>query len=355
MCSEKISRIKAEIEKWLDSPSAEFSNFFQNPESNNPLSPYIKPVKIGNVTLPNNLILAPMAGVTDGTFRLLCSRLGAGFSISELASAKAITMQSRQTIDMVRFQAQARPYAVQIFGSDPNLMAEAASIIESLNICDIIDLNMGCPVAKVVKIGAGSALMKTPELASEIIQKVSKAVKIPVTCKFRLGWTESTINVKEFTQAVIEAGVKAITIHARTRQAMYTGKAQWDKFEGIKEICGKIPFFTNGDIEKSEDIIELFNKTSCDGFMIGRGAIGKPWVFSELLGYNIFNNTNKLKIIKHQLFDMLMEHGPSGVPLFRVHLFGYLRNFPNAARIRHELCNERSPHNVISALESFYN
>ena len=157
---------------WLDKPSSKFSEENRIRNLNISENRLIHELKIGNVKLPNNLVLAPMAGVTDGSFRLLCSRLGAGYSVSELASAKAITMKSRQTIDMVRFQAQSRPYAVQIFGSDPSVMAEAASIIDNLNICDIIDINMGCPVSKVVKIGAGSALMNDPKLASEIIKKV---------------------------------------------------------------------------------------------------------------------------------------------------------------------------------------
>jgi tRNA-dihydrouridine synthase B len=340
---------------WLDKPSSKFSEENRIRNLNISENRLIHELKIGNVKLPNNLVLAPMAGVTDGSFRLLCSRLGAGYSVSELASAKAITMKSRQTIDMVRFQAQSRPYAVQIFGSDPSVMAEAASIIDNLNICDIIDINMGCPVSKVVKIGAGSALMNDPKLASEIIKKVSAAVKIPVTVKYRLGWTENSINVKDFTKTVLDAGAQAITIHGRTREAMYTGKAQWNHLEGIKEICKTVPFFANGDITSVEDIKLLRERTNCDGFMIGRGCIGKPWLYTELLGHVFYESPEvRYKIIKHHLLDMLMEHGPAGVPLFRVHLFGYLKNHPNAAKVRHELCTERSPHEVIKTLKLFF-
>ncbi|PKL42980.1 MAG: hypothetical protein CVV42_20565, partial [Candidatus Riflebacteria bacterium HGW-Riflebacteria-2] len=157
---------------WLENPAAPFSSAMQTPAR---IDDLIKPLNIGRLRLPNNLVLAPMAGVTDGSFRLLCARLGAGFTVSELASAKAITMKSRQTIDMVRFQGQARPYAVQLFGADPQTMARAAAFIEELQICDAIDLNMGCPVPKVVKTGAGSALMKTPELAARIVQSVKQA------------------------------------------------------------------------------------------------------------------------------------------------------------------------------------
>lgn len=349
------ANIGNKLPEWLANPSAAFDPSFQSPVSGHQLSGIVKPVKIGNVQLPNNLVLAPMAGVTDGSFRLLCSRLGAGFTVSELASAKAITYRSRQTIDMVRFQAQARPYAVQLFGADPETMAQAASFIEELQICDIIDINMGCPVSKVVKNGAGSALMKTPELAASIIREVSKAVKLPVTAKFRIGWTDSTINVKDFTKTVVDAGAKAITVHARTRHAGYTGTAQWQHLEGLKEICGEIPFFANGDISSPEHLVELYRRTQCDGFMIGRGCVGKPWLFAQLLGHEFFNIPGiRFNIFRHHLIDMLMEHGPAAVPLFRVHLFGYLKNHPHSAKVRHSLCDERNPNTVIATGQAFF-
>ena len=307
---------------WLGNPSSDFSFSNQIPSEDNKLKGIIKPIKIGNVSLPNNLVLAPMAGVTDGSFRQLCCRLGAGYTVSELASCKALQMRSSQTIDMIKFDGQTGPYAVQIFGADPDLMAEAAAFVESLNICDVIDINMGCPVSKVVKTGAGSALMKTPDLAAKIIKDVSNAVKLPVTCKFRIGWTESSINVKEFASAVIEAGAKAITVHARTRQAMYTGPAKWQFLEGIKEIAKDIPFIANGDISTAEHVKELYERTGCDGFMIGRGCVGRPWIFSELLGYyELADEKYRFSIFRHHLVDMLMEHGSTAVPLFRVHLF----------------------------------
>ncbi len=349
-CFEKPSKLT-----WLENPATPFEPGLRTPATHGRLAGIVKPVKIGNVQLPNNLVLAPMAGVTDGSFRLLCSRLGVGFTVSELASAKAITFKSRQTIDMVRFQAQARPYAVQLFGADPETMAKAAAFIDELQICDIIDINMGCPVAKVVKTGAGSALMKNPPLAAEIIKRVAAAVKVPVTAKFRIGWTENTINVKEFTKTVIDAGAKAITIHARTRQAGYTGTARWQHLEGIKDICGDIPFFANGDISEPQHLEELYRRTGCDGFMIGRGCVGKPWLFAELLGCTDYSSDAvRFRIFRHHLVDMLMEHGPSAVPLFRVHLFGYLKNHPHSAKLRHALCTERNPNKVIDAGRDFF-
>jgi len=337
---------------WLENPASPFNPALQTPVRADSL---IKPLQIGNLTLPNNLVLAPMAGVTDGSFRLLCARLGAGFTVSELASAKAITMKSRQTIDMVRFQGQSRPYAVQLFGADPQLMARAAAFIEELQICDAIDLNMGCPVPKVVKTGAGSALMKTPELAARIIRSVKQAVKLPVTIKCRIGWSESSINVHDFVKTVIDAGAEAVTVHARTRQAGYSGTAQWHHLQGIKEICGQVPFIANGDISAPEHVKQLYELTGCDGFMIGRGCVGKPWLFSQLLGHEFYLDRNiQWKIFRHHLVDMLMEHGPTAVPLFRVHLFGYLKSHANAARLRHALCNERNPDVVLQTGHEFF-
>jgi tRNA-dihydrouridine synthase B len=256
---------------------------------------------------------------------------------------------------MVRFQAQARPYAVQLFGSDPAVMSRAAAFIDELQICDIIDINMGCPVSKVVKTGAGSALMKTPALAAEIVREIRKVVKVPVTAKFRIGWTESTINVKEFARTIIDAGADAITIHARTRQAGYTGTAQWQHLEGIKELCGSIPFIANGDISSIEHVKELYDRTGCDGFMIGRGCVGKPWLFSQLLGHQHFSRPEiQFQVVFAHLKDMMMEHGPAAVPLFRVHLLGYLKNHPHAAKLRHSLCNERNPNRVIETGRIFF-
>lgn len=341
---------------WLDSPSIPFSPDLQHPVDDNPLKEIIKPVKIGNVTLPNNLVLAPMAGVTDGPFRLLCARLGVGYTVSELASARAITMKNRQTLNLVRFQAQSRPYAVQIFGADCENMAEAARIVDEMQVCDVIDINMGCPVPKVVKTGAGSALMNTPELAGKILSAVKKAVKVPVTIKCRIGWSQNSINVTDFVKRMLDCGAQAITVHARTRQAGYSGTAQWQYLEGLGELCGPVPFFANGDISEPEHLLELHKRTGCRGFMIGRGCLGRPWLFAELLGHRFFSDPqSKFRIFRHHLLDMLMEIGPKAVPLFRVHLFNYLKNHANAARARHILCDERDPHRILATGEAFFN
>lgn len=337
---------------WLDNPSSQFSSAFRQVEGDD--TGIVRPVYIDKVRLPNNLVLAPMAGVTDGSFRLLCSRLGSGYTVSELASAKAIVKSNPQTIHMIRFQGEPDPYGIQIFGSEPETMAEAARKIAELGICDIIDINMGCPVPKVVKTGAGSALMKTPELAAKIIKAVAAAIDIPVTVKYRIGWSEADINVKDFTKTVLDAGAKAVTIHARTRRAAYTGPAQWSYLEGIGEICGKVPFFANGDILETAHLKLLSETTGCSGFMMGRGVVGRPWAFSEFLGHTEFSPQIKFKIFKHHLIDMLMEHGPRAVALFRVHLFGYIKNHAQAARYRQILSAERDPNVVLRVGEAFF-
>jgi len=340
---------------WLDSPSQPFSPVLQSPAADNPLRELIKPIKIGRVELPNNLVLAPMAGVTDGSFRLLCARLGVGFTVSELASSKAIIMHNHQTINMVRFQAQARPYAVQLFGADIACMTEAARIIDSLQICDIIDINMGCPVPKVVKTGAGAAMMNNPKLAGAILSSIKGAVRVPVTIKCRIGWSDGQINVKDFVKQMLDSGADAITVHARTRQAGYSGPALWQHLEGIKKICGTVPFFANGDIAEAAHIVELHQRTGADGYMIGRGCVGRPWVFAELLGHNWFNDPAcRFAVFRHHLLDMLMEIGPKAVPLFRVHLFNYLKSHANAAKARRTLCDERDPHRIFAIGKAFF-
>ena len=350
--------------------------------------PLIHPFSIASVAIPNNLILAPMAGVADGPFRLVCQDLGAGLTISELASAKGIVLGVRPTMEMVEFSGQKRPYGVQIFGAHPETMARAAQIIESMNICDFIDINMGCPVSKVVKTGAGAALMKTPGLASEIISAVRKAVKVPVTVKCRIGWKKGQINVREFVKMAVDSGAAAVAVHARAKDDGYAGVADWKSMENLQSLCGKIPFISNGDIHSFDDLKKIHEISGCTGFMIGRGAVGSPWIFREIIeaGINkhfgagkaslaptnsanstfivenakpnesdqLVSNAGKFEIYRNHLVEMLMEHGPKGVPLFRVHLFGYLRGHPNASQIRRSMCYERNPAVVLHAGKEFY-
>ncbi|MBF0547865.1 MAG: tRNA-dihydrouridine synthase family protein [Candidatus Riflebacteria bacterium] len=380
----------------------------------------IRPLNISGVQLRNNLILAPMAGVTDGPFRLFCSGFGAGLTVSELASSKALLLGNKTTIRMLRFSEQPRPFSVQIFGSNAEEMARAAKKVEEMEVCELIDINMGCPVSKVVKIGAGASLMKTPELASEIIKTVKKAVKLPVTVKCRIGWTESQINVRDFVKMVVDSGAEAVTVHARTREAGYSGIADWGKLKNMQDLCGKVPFIANGDIKSFEDIKKIHEISGAQGFMIGRGAIGNPWIFelirlsnnscdsidiskvednlgvfaeqiapllnidtadpamvtepcgemrlakeenSEVknaiekelcFGKKYFPPEKKLEVFREHLLESLIEHGPKGVALFRVHLFAYLRGNRFASSFRREMCSERNPKKVIETGKRFF-
>ncbi|MFZ2957598.1 MAG: tRNA dihydrouridine synthase DusB [Candidatus Ozemobacteraceae bacterium] len=321
--------------------------------------PPVAPLVIGGVSLANNLLLAPMAGVTDGPFRRICHEQGVGLTISELASAKAILRGNKTTISMLRYTGQPRPFAAQLFGHDPDDLAAAARFVEEIGICDLIDINMGCPVSKVVKTGAGAAMMKTPILAERIIKSVINAVHMPVTVKFRLGWSEGQMNFRDFARMATDSGVSAVTVHARTREAGYSGTADWTRFEGMQTVCGDVPFIANGDITSHDDLKKIHEISGCRGFMIGRGAIGRPWLFS---GLPIASGpvpvepdaSERFRLFREHLVEMLMEHGPKGVPLFRVHLFAYLRGHPHASQFRREMCNQRDPVQVLDAGRRFF-
>lgn len=276
-------------------------------------------------------------------------------TISELASARAILNGNSQTKTMLCFPRQPRPYSIQIFGSQPETVAEAARVVESWNVCDLIDLNMGCPVAKVVKTGAGSALMKTPELAGQVLRAVKAAVKLPVTVKCRIGWTLDTINVRDFVKRLLDEGADAICVHARTREDGYAGNARWEFLEGLQGLCGAIPFFGNGDLHSREDLARMQEISGCRGFMVGRGAIGKPWVFQEMRhGDSDAFETDRHEVFQNHFFETLMEHGSHGVALFRVHLFNYLKGHPLASSLRREMCLERDPARVLDVGNGFF-
>lgn len=234
-------------------------------------------------------------------------------------------------------------------------MAFAAQQVAELGICDMIDINMGCPVPKVVKTGAGSALMKTPARAAEIITAVRNAVALPVTVKCRIGWDEGSINVRDFVKMAVDAGAQAVAVHARTRRAGYSGPALWEHLEGLGDICGRVPFIANGDLADHADLIRVREISGCSGFMIGRGSIGRPWLFSELLGYSWAQSRRfQLALFRRHLIETLMEHGHRGIPLFRVHLFGYLRRHPQAGLLRRTLSEERNPLRILRLAASFF-
>lgn len=297
-------------------------------------------LKIGNVTLENNLVLAPMAGVTDLPFRLLCKEQGAGLICTEMVSAKAIYFKNKNTESLMEIDERERPVSLQLFGSEPDLMAEIAAQIEDRNF-DILDINMGCPVPKVVNNQEGSALMKNPKLVEQIITKVSKAIKKPLTVKIRKGFTQDTVNAVEIARIAQESGAAAIAVHGRTREQYYSGKADWDIIRRVKEAVS-IPVIGNGDVDSPEKAMLMKEQTGCDGIMIGRAVQGNPWLFSRILHYQ---KTGQLppKPDKEEIKEMMLRHaklqleykGPyTGIREMRKHVAWYTAGMPHSAAVR---------------------
>ncbi|MCI5517812.1 tRNA dihydrouridine synthase DusB [Roseburia sp. MUC/MUC-530-WT-4D] len=300
----------------------------------------ITPLQIGNVTLENNLILAPMAGVTDLPFRLLCKEKGAGLLCMEMVSAKAILYKNKNTQALLEIDPRENPVSLQLFGSDPDIISQIAHEIEERPF-DILDINMGCPVPKIVNNGEGSALMKNPVLAGKIIEKTVKAIQKPVTVKIRKGFDDEHVNAVEMARVAQESGAAAVAVHGRTREQYYSGKADWDIIRQVKEAVS-IPVIGNGDLLTAEDVIAMKEQTGCDGFMIGRGAQGNPWIFEQILHY--FRTGEKLpKPSAEEVTDMILRHAKmmlefkgeyTGIREIRKHAAWYTAGYPNSAKLR---------------------
>lgn len=297
-------------------------------------------LKIGNVELPNPLILAPMAGVTDLPFRFLCREQGAGMVCMEMVSAKAVSFHNKNTEKLMQTSPGEHPVSLQLFGSEPDIISEIAREIEERPF-DILDLNMGCPVPKIVGNGEGSALMREPKLVEAIVSKTVHATKKPVTVKIRKGFDEDHVNAVEIAKIAEASGAAAVAVHGRTREQYYAGQADWDIIRQVKEAV-KIPVIGNGDVDSPQKAKELLTETGCDGIMIGRAARGNPWIFHQILTYL---ETGELEekpsmeavremILRHARMQVEYKGDYTGIREMRKHVSWYTTGYPHSARLR---------------------
>ncbi len=307
-------------------------------------------LEIGGVVLENGLVLAPMAGVTDLSYRKLCKEQGCGLVVTEMVSAKAILYKNRNTQELLRIRDEERPAAVQLFGSDAGIMGEIAEVVSEGN-CDLIDVNMGCPVPKIVNNGEGSALLKEPKKVEAILTAMVKRSKKPVTVKIRKGFNDASVNAVEIARIAEGCGVAAVAVHGRTREQFYSGKADWEIIRQVKEAV-KIPVIGNGDVTGAKEAKAMLDLTGCDGVMIGRGAKGNPWIFSQILHYletgEVLPGPSVLEIK-----EMILRHGRllsedkgefTAMREMRKHMAWYTAGLPHSAALRNEI-------NLVETLE----
>ena len=303
----------------------------------------MKTLTIGNVELANRYILAPMAGVTDLPFRLLCREMGAGLLCMEMVSAKAVLYGNKNTESLLKIHPDEPPVSLQLFGSDPDIMSEIAKRMEERPFT-FLDINMGCPVPKIVKNSEGSALMQNPRLVHEIVSKVAGAIQKPVTVKIRKGFDDDHVNAVEIAKIIEDAGGAAVAVHGRTREQYYSGKADWDIIRQVKEAVS-IPVIGNGDVTDGKDAQRMFEETECDGVMIGRGAQGNPWIFQDLIHFEETGQEPKKRsagevremMLRHAKLQMEYKGDYTAIREMRKHVAWYTTGFPNSARLRNEI------------------
>lgn len=314
---------------------------------------------IGNVKVEGNLFLGPMAGVTDLPFRVLCKEQGVALVFTEMVSAKGILYNNKNTDSLLEIAEEERPAALQLFGSDPDIIADMAKRIEERNF-DILDINMGCPVPKVVKNGEGSALMKQPALVGRIVNRVSKAINKPVTVKIRSGFSPDTINAVEIARIAEDNGAAAVTIHGRTREQYYKGKANWDVIGQVKEAVS-IPVIGSGDVQTAIDARRMLDQTGCDGIMIARGARGNPWIFSQINEFLNHGTTMlipdidevKRTILRHAKLSIQFKGEYTGIREMRKHIAWYTAGYPQSAKLRYKANEIESIGDLEKLLEEF--
>lgn len=322
--------------------------------------------QIGNITIKNQIVLAPMAGFSNTSFRKIIKQMGCGLIYAEMVSDKAIMYQSQKTFDLLKMSEEERPIAQQIFGSDKESFVLSAKDIEARMHPDIIDINMGCPVPKVaVKAQAGSALLKNPKKVYDIVSSVVKSVSVPVTVKIRSGWDASSINAVEIAQVCEKAGASAITVHGRTRAQGYSGKADWNIIKDVKKAVS-IPVIGNGDIQSCYDAEKMLQETGCDAVMIGRGALGNPWLIKECVNYlekkelpHLVTNQEKIAMMRYH-FNLLKQDKNEKIALLEIrsNILYYLKNMPQSKEIKTKICTcktETELNQVLDEYEKFLN
>ncbi|PKK92395.1 MAG: tRNA dihydrouridine synthase DusB [Tenericutes bacterium HGW-Tenericutes-7] len=318
-------------------------------------------LQVKDLILDNNVFVAPMAGVTDLSYRLILKEFGAGLIYTEMISDKGLLYDNQKTKDMIEISDYEKPIALQLFGSDVESMVNAAILIDKESNCDIIDINMGCPVPKVTKAGSGSKLMTTPELAKQIVSSIVKVVNKPVSVKFRSGWDHRSINAVSFAKAMEEAGASLIAIHGRTRTDMYSGRVDLDIIKEVKAAV-KIPVIGNGDIKSPEDAKMMIDYTNCDGVMIGRGLMGNPWLIKQTVDYLETGNyekeisiaTQKAYLLKH--LDNLIKYKGEHIAILEMRTHGawYVKGLPGATKIKTQIVHAKSVEEIVDIINNYF-